>query len=288
MLKRLIATLIIKNDIVVQSAGFHRYLPIGKPEITVEFLNSWGIDEIIILDIDATKKGRLPNLEMIRKISKKCFVPLTVGGGIKSIEDAEILLQAGADKVSLNYFVRKNPDLITNLAAIYGDQFVVVSLDVIKDKNGYKVYDYREKKPINTDPFEFAELIEKKGAGELFVNAVHRDGMYSGYDIELMNRINNKVNIPVIACGGAKHAPDILALFNQTDVSAASASNFFNFYEHSVTVTKGILAQNNIPVRNESYADYSSHPVDDFSRLLKKEDKALEDMRFVLIKKEVI
>jgi len=131
-MKRLIATLVIKDGLVVQSIGFKKYLPIGRPEIAVEFLNSWGIDEIIILDIDATKNERLIDVELVKRAAKKCFVPLTIGGGIKNIEHAEKLLQAGADKIAVNFGARADLSLIDELSTSYGNQFVVVGIDILK------------------------------------------------------------------------------------------------------------------------------------------------------------
>ena len=285
--KRIIANLIVKNGIVVQSIGFKRYLPVGKPGIAIEFLNQWGIDEIILTDISASPEGRGPDLNMIREATKKCFVPLTIGGGISNIEQIKELMQCGADKISLNRSVLIKPELISAAAHIFGNQCVVVSIDGIQTPNGNRVYDYINKTATEKDPGGLAHFAEELGAGEIFIHSVDRDGSYTGYDFALIKGVCNLVSIPVIASGGAKNAEHIHAVFNETNASAASAANFFHFSEHSVIITKAQLAKKN-DVRLETHACYSDSLVDDLMRLLKKEDEALEHLLYTRITKEII
>jgi len=285
--KRIAATLLVKDGIVVQSIGFNKYLPVGKPAIAVEYLNQWGIDEIILLDISATCKQISPDYSMIKKASLKCYVPLSVGGGITEVRHIRELMHCGADKLSLNQSAIFNTDLISEAAHIFGNQCVVVSIDGVKVGNGYCVYDYIKKTNLKISPAEMASKAEEAGAGEILINSVDRDGMYSGYDIELINSVCEKVTIPVIGCGGAKNAKDMIDLFQNTSVSAACAGNFFHFTEHSVNVTKASILKS-INVRLETYANYKENNINEDFRLSKKADSVLEEMLFMRIEKEVI
>lgn len=285
--KRITATLVVKDGIVVQSIGFKRYLPIGKPAIAIEYLNSWGIDEIILLDLSATANGRIPDYDMIRNASLKCYVPLTVGGGISNVNHIKELMHSGSDKIALNHAAIFQPELIKNAAEIFGNQCVVVSIDAINTLDGYRVYDYITQKALSITPAEMAKKSVELGAGEILINSIDRDGSYLGYDKILINSICNQVSVPVIACGGAKNAKDMIDLLQNTAVSAASASNFFHFTEHSVNITKAnIISQLN--VRLETHADYRDSHFDEDCRLIKKNDNELEEMLYMKIEKEVI
>ena len=285
--KRVVATIIVNNGIAVQSINFSRYLPIGKPHIAIEFLNQWGIDEIILLDISATKNKSEPDYDMIKKVSLKCHVPLTIGGGITHIDHIKKLMHCGADKISLNQSTIHKPELITEAAKIFGDQCVVISLDGIKNGNSHLVYDYINKAPIQISPALRAKKLQELGAGEIFINSVDRDGSYLGYDVELIHSVCNAVSVPVICCGGARNALDFVKVLNETNVSAVCAANMFHFTEHSVNITKAIIKKH-MNVRLETHADYCDSAFDENYRLKKKEDQQLEEMLFVRIEKEVI
>ncbi len=285
--KRIAATVVVRDGIVVQSINFNRYLPVGKPPIALEFLNSWGIDEIVLLDITASKGGCMPDYDMVKQASAKSYVPLTVGGGIRSIEHIRELMHCGADKVSFNQAAIQNPELISKAASVFGNQCVVVSIDALHTPAGYKVYDYLEKKTLDFSPAKFAVSMERLGAGEILINSVDRDGSYKGYDLELINSVCEGVTVPVIAAGGAKNATDFVNVLGQTEVRAASAANFFHFTEHSVNTTKAHIVKT-LDVRLETHADYNENDFDKDGRLLKKADKVLEDMLFIKIEKEEI
>jgi cyclase len=285
--KRVVATLVVKEGIVVQSFNFKKYLPVGKPEIAVEFLNQWGIDEIIYLDISATKDNKTPNFNLIKKLAKKCFVPLTVGGGIKTIDHIKELMQCGADKISLNSSLFTSQDLITESSSIFGNQCIVASIDAIKIDNEYWVFDYLTKQSKTIEVGKFVRLVEDKGAGEIVINSVDRDGSYLGFDKDLITTVCKNTSIPVICSGGAKNPGDFLEIFNNSNVSGASAANYFHFYEHSVTITKAYLKAN-IPLRTESKAKYNNNNLCENFRLMKKDDGELEKMLFTKIEKEVI
>lgn len=285
--KRIIAVILVKDGVVVQSIGFRKFLPIGRPEIALEFLTSWGIDEIIYLDISASRGNLPPDYDLIRKSAKKCYVPLTVGGGIQDASQVSELMNAGADKVSVNHASLNDFSLISKIASLYGNQCVVASVDVFKTENGYKVYDYISKKPTTESPVERVKKLSENGAGEIFLNSVDRDGSYQGYDIELIQRVSEAVNIPVICCGGAKNGKDMGHVFAQSNVSAAAAGNFFHFTEHSVNITKSVVSKKE-NIRLETYADYIDSKFDSDLRLSKKTDRDLEEMLFLRIEKEVI
>ena len=228
--KRITATLVVKDGIVVQSIGFKQYLPIGKPAIAIEYLNSWGIDEIILLDISATVNGRIPNYEIIRNASLKCYVPLTVGGGISDIKHIKELMHVGSDKIALNHTAIYKPELIKEAAEVFGNQCVVVSIDAILTADGYRVYDYVTKTVLSITPAEMAIKCVDIGAGEILINSVDRDGSYLGYDKVLINSICNEVTVPVIACGGAKNAKDICSSYNFiTQLISKHAHRLFYF-----------------------------------------------------------
>jgi cyclase len=285
--KRIAATVVVRDGIVVQSIGFKKYLPVGKPDIAIEFLNQWGVDEIILIDISATKSNAGPQFDVIRKASQKAFVPLTVGGGISNIKQMRELMNCGADKISINNAALHNKELISEAAHIFGNQCVVVSIDAIKIDDKYKLYDHVSQKHLDIEVASFAKEAERLGAGEILINSVDRDGSYMGFDIKLMNEICAAVSIPVIAAGGAKNANDFIEVFSKTKVSAASAANFFNFLEHSVNITKSKI-NNEINIRLETFADYKDAEFDTNIRLKKKSDNVLESMLYVKIKKEVI
>ena len=288
--RRLIATLIIKNGIVVQSVGFSSYLPVGKPEIAVEFLNQWGIDEIVILDMDATPKNSALQLDLYRRLSERCFVPLTIGGGIASVEDIKALIHHGADKVAINYAAVTSPQLLEEAAKIFGRQCIVAAIDVKKHPDGrYEVYLKSATEPTGMDPITLAKELEAKGAGELLVNMIDRDGCKRGFDIAFMRQIAASVAIPVIALGGAGEPGDFVQLLQNSAVSGAAAANFFHFFEHSVTVTKSVIDKA-LPgeIRLDSHFDYRDAEYTLDNRVAKKEDDVLAEMLFEFHEKEVI
>ena len=285
--KRVLATLVVRDGIVVQSVGFRRYLPVGRPQIAVEFLNQWGVDEIILLDISATAVGRGPDLGLVRDVAKRCFVPLTVGGGIHSLDQARALIRCGADKVAFNQAALHAPELLASTAEVFGSQCVVAAIDAVRHPDGYRVYDYRSRQAMAWEVGEFAASLVVRGAGEVFINSVDRDGTKQGFDLPLIREVCAAVGVPVICCGGAGVSEHFAEVFRETLVHAAAAANFFHFTEHSVTTTKAIL-QSSVPVRHDTHADYAGSTFDAAGRLLKKSDQILEDMRFMRIEKEVI
>jgi cyclase len=285
--KRVIATLVVKDNIVVQSFNFNKYLPVGKPEIAVEFLNQWGVDEIVYLDISATKNNLEPNFQLIKKVAKKCFVPLIIGGGIKTIDHVKELMQSGADKISLNSTIIHNQNFAEEASTIFGNQCIVASIDAIKVGNKYEIFDYLNNRSTNLEVGDFVTKLEVNGIGEIIINSVDRDGSYKGFDLDLINNVCNNTNVPVICSGGAKTPRHFLEVFQNTNVSGASAANYFHFYEHSVTIAKSFI-NTAVPLRMESKINYRENRFFDDFRLLKKNDLELEKMLFTKIEKEII
>jgi len=231
MLKvRVIPCLLLKNEGLVKSVKFKKTTYIGDPINAVKIFNDKEVDELLFIDIEATKQGREPNYELISRISCEAFMPFGYGGGITSVDQVKKLARLGVEKVSINACARKNPDIITQAADVAGSSSVVASIDVKKDLLGrYRVFDYSQQKTTSEDPVEFAQLMEHKGAGEIFLNSVDRDGTFSGYDTELIKRVSQAVTVPVVAMGGAGNIHDFAAAV-QNGASAVAAGSFFIFY----------------------------------------------------------
>ena len=299
---RLIACLVVKNGIAVQSIGFSKYLPVCRVEIAVEYLSRWGIDEIVIVDIDASRAGRSFDLEMAQAAAGAGFVPLTLGGGIKSVAEIRMLLKQGADKICLNNSARLNPGLISEAAKVFGSQCIVVSIDATFVNGEYKVYDYSLGREIETNVLDFAKECEKLGAGEIFLNSVANDGLKQGFDLDLINLVCKAVSIPVIVIGGAGHPSHFLDVLKQAKASGVAAGNYFHFFEHSVIATKNYLRKNlavkdlvdpNIKgkesiIRPNSYVDYKGISFDEMGRPAKKDEDFLESQRFEFHPEEII
>ena len=267
MLKpRLIPCIITRGDLVVQSFNFERYLPIGNIKTAIEFFVNWDVDEIIILDITASKENRIPNAELIEWASSECFVPLTIGGGIKNCDDIRNLLNSGADKICINSITRKNPDLINEASNIFGSQCITVSLDIIFDGKDHKIYDYGNNQIVDTSLDKFIKEIEERGCGEIFLNSVDRDGSRKGYDITLLKRVSEKVKIPVIACGGVGNNVHFSEAIIDGKCSAVAASNIFQHTEHSTISAKAMLLRDGVEVRLNGEVKYNNFEFDHMGR----------------------
>jgi len=290
MLKnRIVACLVIKSGIVVQSIGFKRYLPIGNPSVSVEFLNAWGIDEIIMMDIEATRFKRKPDFAMVTEVSKRNFVPLTVGGGIHNTDDIRDLVHFGADKVSINKEAVKNPLFIEKASKIFGNQCIVVSIDVkLNRKDNYEVFVDSGSTPTGLDPVNWAKEVCALGAGEILLNSIDRDGAKTGYDINIIRSVSSAVTIPVIACGGVGHPQHILEVFRESKVSAAAVGNYFHFMEHSPVIAKAYIRKHKINVRIDTTDKYTGVGFDENGRVEKRSEDYLERLKYEYIPKEVI
>ncbi len=287
--KRLIACLLIRDGLIVQSIGFKKYLPIGFPKYPLEFVNKWDVDEIVLLDMSATKENRTINIDLLELLSKSCFVPLTVGGGITNIEDVKNIIRAGADKVSINTIAIKKPNFITDIADKFGSQCAVVSIDCRLDNDGfYRVYTNSGKENTNLIASEWAKEVEDMGAGEIFLNSVDRDGSKKGYDINLIKEISNSVSIPVIACGGVGDFKDFAPGISEGGASAVAAGNIFHYIEHSTIVAKMHLLQSNIDIRLDSEATYKGRKFDKNGRLMMMSGEELSKIELTKGSKDII
>ena len=285
--KRIVGVVIVKDEIAVQSIGFESYLPIGKPEIIVEYLNEWGIDEVIFLDISATRNNNGPNFSTIEKISEKCMVPLTIGGGISNIDQIHKLMRCGADKVSLNRAIHNKSDFIKEAVEVFGSQCIVASIDVKLVDDKYYSYDYLKKENSKNNLLDKLSEINKLGIGEIYLNNVDKDGLKNGYDIELIKYVLKNVEVPVICCGGAGNPNHILEVIKKTKVEAIAAANFFNFFEHSVAITKSYIMKE-IELRNDSTYNYLNINFFNNGRIKKKDEDFLEKMLYKKIENEEI
>jgi cyclase len=277
--KRLIVFLVIRNGLIVQSVGFKKYYPIGRPEFPIEFVARWDVDEIVVVDISANIESRTISAELLKLISEKCFVPLTVGGGIKSVEDVRGLTSAGADKVVINSEAVKNPRIVTEVARVYGSQCVVISIDCRLESDGtYQVYIESGSKPTGLSPQEWAATVEELGAGEIFLNSIDRDGSKLGYDLRLIKSITESVSIPVIACGGVGRFSDFSKAITEGNASAVAASNIFHFVEHSTILAKAHLLQDGIDIRIDSESSYLGRDFDENGRLVMLKSERLNEI----------
>lgn len=226
---RIIPVLLIKNGGLVKSVKFKNYKYVGDPINAVKIFNEKEIDEIVILEIDATQNGRSPNFQLIKNLASEAFIPLAYGGGISDIEEVKKLFYLGVEKVILNYSAINNPAIITHVANLVGSQSVVVSLDVKKNIFGkYKVYTKNANENTRVDPVELALKMQNVGAGEIFLNNIDADGTYNGFDLQLIKNVSNKLSIPVIACGGATSINDFYKAV-QNGASAVAAGSMFVF-----------------------------------------------------------
>ena len=248
--KRIIPCLDVRDGKVVKGVNFVGIREVGDPvECAMEY-DRQGADEICFLDITATHEGRSTMVDVVRKTAEHVFVPLTVGGGIRSVEDFREILRAGADKVSVNSAAVKNPALISQAAEIFGSQCVVVAIDAKRDGQGnFHVVVHGGRKDTGLDAVEWAKKCQKLGAGEILLTSMDTDGCKEGFDLELTRAVCDAVTIPVIASGGCGRLEHFSQVFEETGADAALAASLFHFRELTVEEVKNHLAENNIPVR---------------------------------------
>lgn len=251
MLKnRIIPCLDVKDGRVVKGINFVDLIDAGDPVEQASVYNKNGADEICFLDITASSDKRDILLDTVKKTAECCFVPLTVGGGVRSIHDIRKLLLAGADKVSINTAAIKNPELIRESSNKFGSQCIVVAIDAKKTaENKWTVFTHGGREATELDAVEFAKLAEKNGAGEILLTSMDRDGTKEGYDIELTKKISSSLNIPVIASGGVGNLEHLKDGILDGGASAVLAASIFHFGEYSIQEAKEYLKKENVPVR---------------------------------------
>ena len=248
--KRIIPCLDVRNGKVVKGVNFEGIQDVGDPVACAAEYNRQGADELVFYDITASHEGRGVILDVVRRTAQQVFVPLTVGGGISTIEDFRETLRAGADKVSINSSAVKNPKLIAEAADIFGSQCVVVGVDAKRNgQGGYTVYVNGGRIDMHLDLIQWVKQVEQLGAGEICLNSIDADGTKAGFDIEMLNAVCDTVKIPVIASGGCGCLSDFSDVFAQTGATAALAASLFHFKELTVQQVKTHLKQQGIAVR---------------------------------------
>lgn len=247
--KRIIPCLDIKDGRVVKGVQFLELKDAGNPVELASFYSKNGADELVFLDISATLEKRKTLAEMVTQLSKEINIPFTVGGGIQSVEDARLLLQSGADKVSINSAAVLNPDLITQISDAFGSQSLVVAIDIKKLDNDWYVFIKGGTESTGILAIDWAKKVEELGAGELLITSMNNDGSKDGFALEITNEISKVVSIPVIASGGAGNSQHFIDLFTKTEVSAGLAASIFHFNEVPISELKNVLKTQNIAIR---------------------------------------
>ena len=250
MLKnRIIPCLDVKNGRVVKGINFVDLQDAGDPVEQAKIYSDGGADEICFLDITASNENRDTIYHVVKETSKKCFVPLTVGGGVRNIEDINKLLNCGADKVSINTAAVKDSNVVLESSKKFGSQCIVVAIDAKKNGDKWEVYTHGGRNNSGLDALEFSKKMEDSGAGELLVTSMDRDGTQIGYDIDLMKKISSMVNIPLIASGGVGNLDHLAEGIKEGNASAVLAASIFHYGKHSVIEAKEYLNSKGIPVR---------------------------------------
>ncbi|MBR6701384.1 MAG: imidazole glycerol phosphate synthase subunit HisF [Firmicutes bacterium] len=248
--KRIIPCLDVKNGRVVKGVNFMGLSDVSSPIQLADYYSKNGADELVFYDITASYEERAIFTDILKEVASTIFIPLTVGGGINTLEDFDRVLKCGADKVSVNSGAIKNPDLIAQAAQKYGDQCVVLSVDVKRVDGKFCVFAKGGRENTGLDAIEWIKRGEQNGAGEIVVNSIDTDGVKKGFDIELLKLVNEAVNVPVIASGGAGSAQDFIDLFKEIpDIDAGLAASVFHFGEVLIPELKKELRDNNINVR---------------------------------------
>ncbi len=251
MLKvRVMPTLLFKNFGLVKGVGFDSWRQVGSVMQAVQVYNLREVDELVFLDINATRQNASPDFGLIDEIADECFMPLTVGGGVRSLQDVQRLLQVGADKVAINTAAYTNPDLIRQAAHHFGCQCVVVSIDARKIGDGsYECFSHSGTYPTGRKLLDWVQEVEQLGAGEILLTSIERDGTMAGYDLELIRQVTARVSIPVIASGGAGNYHHLYEAIADGSASAVAAASIFHFTEQTPLEAKRFLAEQGIPVR---------------------------------------
>ncbi len=243
---RIIPVLLLKNLALVKSIQFKKHKYIGDPINAVRIFNDLKADELVFLDIEATKENRLISLEFVKNVGEEANMPFAVGGGIKSIEDIRKVISAGAEKAIINSYAAQNPDFIREATEVYGSSTIVVCIDVKKKwLKGHRTWIIGGTKSTQYSPLEFAKLMEANGVGELIIQSIEKDGIMDGYDLELINKISTSVSVPVVALGGAGAKEDLLKAYTDGHANGLAAGSLFIYQSKK----RGVLI--NYPDKNE-------------------------------------
>lgn len=251
MLKtRVIPTLLWKNIGLVKGISFDSWRIVGTVLPAIKVYNTRQVDELIVVDITSTIDGNKLDLQALEDFSSECFVPLTVGGGIKNIDDVRNILCSGADKVSVNSALFETPELVSEIAKKFGSQCIVASIDAKKAGNVYECYSHSGTKSTGKEVVQWAKYLESLGAGEILITSVEKDGTMQGYDLDLIKQVTDAVKIPVIASGGAGNYEDMYKALNEAKASAVAAASIFHFTQQTPLEAKNYLSSKGVLVRN--------------------------------------
>lgn len=247
--KRIIPCLDVRDGRVVKGVNFQGIKDVEDPVVLAEFYNNQGADELVFYDITASAEGRGIFTHIVQQVASKVFIPLTVGGGINTVEDFDRVLKCGADKVSVNSGAIANPALLEEGAKRYGSQCVVLSMDIKKVGESWHVFAKGGRVDTGLDALEWAKFGQQAGAGELVVNSMDTDGVKQGFDLALLQAVSAQVSIPIVASGGAGKAEDFISLFQLEGIDAGLAASIFHYREVEIQELKKMLAQQGVPVR---------------------------------------
>jgi cyclase len=246
---RVIPLLLLRNESLVKTVRFGKFTYVGDPANTVRIFNELEVDELLFLDITASRENRSPNFKVLSDIANECFMPLGYGGGIKSLDQAKVIFDIGFEKVVINTHAAENPDLISEIAAHFGSQAVVASIDVKRSLFGSQnVYTLCGRRNTHLDPVEWAIEVEKLGAGEILLTAIDREGTWDGFDVNLVKSLTDEVSIPVIAHGGAGTVEHIRQVIKHSNASAVAVGSMVVFQKKGM----GVLV--NFPLTKELQA----------------------------------
>ncbi|NPB06704.1 MAG: imidazole glycerol phosphate synthase subunit HisF [Aquificae bacterium] len=248
--KRIVPCLDVDKGRVVKGVRFVGLRDAGDPVEVAKRYEEQGADELVFLDITASAEGREIMLDVVRRVAETVFMPFTVGGGVRTLEDIRLLLESGADKVSINTAAVKNPRLVYEGARRFGSQCIVVAIDAKRKGSSWEVYVHGGRTPTGLDAVEWAKEVERLGAGEILLTSIDKDGTKDGYDLELCRAVSEAVNVPVIASGGAGREEHFYEVFAKTGVSAALAASVFHFGEIKIPELKRYLLKRGITVRS--------------------------------------
>ena len=248
--KRIIPCLDVRDGRVVKGINFEGLSDVDSPVKLADYYSRCGADELVFYDITASSDGRTIFTDILKDAARNIFIPLTVGGGINTLDDFDRVFKCGADKASVNSGAIKNPDIISAAAQKYGNQCVVLSVDIKRVDGKFCVFAKGGRENTGIEAIEWIRQGEKNGAGEIVVNSIDTDGVKKGFDIELLKIVNDAVNVPVIASGGAGSVDDFITLFKEIpDIDAGLAASIFHFGEVKINDLKSVLKENNINVR---------------------------------------
>jgi imidazole glycerol-phosphate synthase subunit HisF len=247
--KRVIPCLLLKEGRMVKGKQFQNFRDTGNPVTAARIYNAQSVDELLFIDIDASKEERSALIHVIEEVSKELFIPFCVGGGIKNIETIRTLLRAGADKISICTAAVENPEFIREAVQIFGSQCIVICIDYKKEENEYVVYTHSGNKKTNKNLISYVKELNDLNVGELLLNSIDRDGMMTGYDLDLLKVVTSLSQIPVIALGGVGKLSDFSSAFTDADVSAVSAASIFHFTDQSPIKVNFFLKTAGVHVR---------------------------------------